>query len=353
MVYRVATRQIYKARKIKIGRMLPAPGEILVQKGQQVSENDTVGQTTVTGSFVVVNVAQALGLQEPNIGPILRKDENDTLEEGEIIAEAKGRLPFSKKICKSPVKGRVAAVAGQWLLIETEAEVQAVKALVAGQVVGVYPTQGVVIETVGTYIEATYGFGGEAFGLLQSISDDPKADIDENAVTLMTQPAILWAGGTISERAVREAEKSRVSGVIVGSINATLLEMDPPSQIPIVATEGFGNRPMAPEIWETLQARCNDLVSIQGLMSSVKLPVIIIPGLLVGETVVEVTPTGYMTVGSRVRTLREPEAMSWGRVSTIQEQPQSTVAAVSYRGAEVSFPHGTQFVPWLNLEQIG
>lgn len=356
--YRVATRQIHKARKVKIERMLPGPGEILAQKGQQVSENDVIGQVSFPGAFTIVNVEQALGLQKSDISPFLRKSEHDTLEEGEIIAETQGWLSFSKKVCRSPVKGKVAAIIGQWLMIETGSEEQVVKAGVAGQVVDIYPAQSVLIETMGSYIEAACGLGGEAQGILQPVSDDPKADIDENVVALTTQPVILLAGGTISEPAVRKAEKGRVAGVIVGSIDAALLAMSPPPQIPVIATEGFGNRLMAPETWAILQARLikNNLTFIQASRVLTKRPVIFIPGAPANETVVEVAPTGKIVVGSLVRTLREPNAMTWGHVSAFQEQ---IIAGVAHRGAEVNFldsaplGYGSQFVPWLNLEQIG
>lgn len=361
MLHRVKTRRIYKTGKISVERRLSTSGEILVQIGQKVSAHDTIGQITLPGAFVVINVAQALGLQTADISAYLCKAEGDLLSEGDILAEAKRRIPFLTKVCKSPVKGRLAIIAGRWLLIETESNVEAIQAFVAGRIADVYQSHRIIIETRGTYVEAACGLGGEAYGILQSPSPDPTTPVTIEAITLADQPTILLVGGAISEETVWQAKEIGVKGLIVGSIDASLLEIDPPPQMPIVATEGFGNRPMAVETWTILQDRLGDLTSIRGSMSTTttsEQSVIIIPQAPLDDSeqdingMVEVLTASYITVGCQVRGLREPTLMTWGRVSAIKEGLQATPAETVYWGADVDFAQDTQFVPWFNLEQI-
>jgi hypothetical protein len=44
--------------------------------------------------------------------------------------------------------------------------------------------------------------------------------------------------------------------------------------------------------------------------------------------------------------------MVWGHISAMVDEPQLTEAGMMCRGAEISFSHGAQFVPWFNLEQL-
>jgi len=375
MPHRVGVSRIQKKGKLRVERLLSHPGRVLVQPGQIISADDIIGQIIPPGSFRIVNVAQVLGLSEtqvrdePGIEAFLLKKENDPVEKDDILAQVEGRFSFLGKVCKSPTAGRLAVIAGQWILIETNVDPQPVQALVPGRVVEIYPDQGIVIETTGAYVDAVFGFGGEAFGLLQSVSDDIQADIDQVdidqvhtnqiEVPVSGQKIILMAGGTISEAAIRQAESASIAGFIVGSLDASLLEMDPPPSMPIIVTEGFGHRPMASDTWRILQSRLKTSTFICGLMPSVTSPgksVIIVPGRSadnrVGEEKDDPPAIGRITIGSHVRNVREPDVMTWGQVSAIQDQPQITATDIAYAGADVHFPQGIQFVPWFNLEKI-
>lgn len=57
-------------------------------------------------------------------------------------------------------------------------------------------------------------------------------------------------------------------------------------------------------------------------------------------------------IGDRVRNVREPQAMCWGRVAVIQDQAQPTLAEIPYLGADILIADDMQFVPWFNLEKV-
>jgi hypothetical protein len=103
-----------------------------------------------------------------------------------------------------------------------------------------------------------------------------------------------------------------------------------------------------------LQARANAMASLVAFMptaASPERPVIVVPG-RPDDSPPETPPSGYVMVGNRVRILREPEPIVWGHISAIAEEPQLTESGVYHHGAEISFSQSTQFVPWLNLEQL-
>jgi hypothetical protein len=362
MARRIPTRRIEKSTTIKVQRKLSVPGEILVKKGQKVTPADMIGQARLPSRFVVIDVAAVLGVPNLDLSEVMLKEQNEAVEEEEVIARLKGRLPFLGRECKSPVKGLVTAVAGQRVLIETEVRIEKVTALISGTVTAVDHTRGVTIETTGAYLEAACGLGGEGYGSLTVISGESGADAEAEHFVGLAPGSIVLFAGTLDESIIRRAEEAGIAGLIVGSIDAAFLDMNPRPQIPIVATEGFGNYPMAPTTFEILHNRLNEEVSIwKGLPGKYALsaggPTIIILETALSEAPVdsqaEVTPTGYVTEGSNVRLLRGPDTFLWGQITNVPDTSRTTEAGIVYQGAEVTLPQGVRFVPWSNLEHLG
>jgi len=247
----------------RVKRELSAPGRILVSQGQTVNASTVIAEISRPTHFAVVNVAQALDAPGINAQDVLLKQPGDHVEAGEVIAERRGRLPFFKKVCKSATEGALVAVVDDYALIETDTPHEQLPALIDGRVVEIDYGYSVTIESQGTRIEAACGLGGERYGQLKLFSDDPQAVIDGEAFAVLDRHIIFVAGGSITAEAVRHAEAMGLGGVIVGSIDAALLDMMPPPAIPIIATEGFGSRPMSVEVFALLKAAAGQPVSVQ------------------------------------------------------------------------------------------
>ncbi|RME40864.1 MAG: hypothetical protein D6796_16620, partial [Caldilineae bacterium] len=255
MSHNLRTRQIQIAGRILVQRLLPPGGEIVIRRGQEVTPTTPIGQAPLVGRFVMVDVAAALHTTRLDWGEILRKQEGEPVTEGEELAVLKGRLPFGKRVCRAPVSGQLVARLERHLLIETDMKMTPVPAMVHGVVMAITHPRRVTIEVTGTIVEGACALGQDAVGVLKMASDDPAAGIEPEMFDLLDRQTIFVAGGSVGEAAIRRAEELGVSGLVVGSFDAALLDMTPPPRIPVLATEGFGDMPMHRQTFEMLQAR--------------------------------------------------------------------------------------------------
>jgi len=352
------TRQIQMAGRTLIQRLLPPGGEIVIRRGQEVTPATPIGHAPLVGRFVMVDVAAALRTTHLDWRQVLQKQEGEPVTEGEELAVLKGRLPFGRRVCRAPVSGQLVARLERHLLIETDMKMTPVPALVHGVVMAVVHPRRVSIEVTGTIIEGACALGEDAVGVLKVISDDPAASLEPEMFDLLDRQAIFVAGGSVSEAAIRRAEELGLSGLVVGSFDAALLDMTPPPRIPVLATEGFGNIPMRRQTFEMLQAR--DGIEASLLVSARDAafrgggyPILLVSGLPKGYEEPLPPPNGKVTAGSLVRILKGPAAFQHGKVVALPDTPRSTEAGLACTGAEVFTGESTHFLPWPNLEHIG
>jgi hypothetical protein len=377
--------------RIRIERILPAPGEILVRSGEQVGAEQKIARIPARGEIHVVNVARILNLHDPDLSRVMLKKRGDRVEAGETIAARRGVLPFLHKPCRSPVSGRLAAIGHGWVVIEVtsplssrgngrgpEAETLDLLAFVAGRVAAITNHRSVTIESVGVHIVGACGVGGEGNGVLQVPVKDPTQVLTADDVGLGFNNSVLIGGAGVSPEALDRAREMKVRGIILGGISASLHYLIPPLSFPIVATEGYGNLPMSPMAFDILKRLEGYEVSISGRMGEVwdlARPSIIVPltGHLEdeGELATGDAPFEPARVGDRVRAVRQPLLGQVGEIVALPAEPEPVASGLSLSGAQVAFasgqyPAGTahpvstshsastaHFVPWLNLERIG
>ena len=240
--------------------MLPAPGEILVEPGQKVEALTVIGQTETPSRFRIIDIARQLGWPDVDLDEVLHIAEGESVTINQIIASAPGGVTLLKRSVRTPVAGHVAAIGPTWVLLETERTPTEVQAFISGVVARVLGNRGVVVEANGTIIEAACGFGGEAVGRLKRLVNSPFEPLSASALNEDASDSIILGGQTVDEEVLREAEKWKVRGIIVGSIDASLLELDPPTKVRVVATEGFGEPAVVRAVVDALDA--GDLLMI-------------------------------------------------------------------------------------------
>ena len=154
----------------------------------------------------------------------------------------------------------------------------------------------------------------------------------------------------------------------MGSIQASLLNLNPPVQVPVVATEGFGNVPMSPHTFGVLTSLSRRDVSIRGnsphLNESSAFefkhePSIILAAnpLVTSRVYTPPPPRGSSkpieaTVGSRVRVTYGKFMGASGTIEAIPDEPQATETGIITPGATIKFINGRSYIPWANLQQI-
>jgi hypothetical protein len=359
---RLPGRTINAETRIVITRSLPANSEVLAHPGLRVEALDVIARTEVPHRYQVVDVARQLADPRVDMANVMLKSVGQTVEANEIIAVAPGSLPFLQRSARAPAAGVIAAIGPGWVLIETERTVVEVQAFINGIVAKVIPQQGIVIETKGALIEAAAGFGGEAYGRLQRLVDSPSASLTAEMLQENIQHTILIGGQSVDETVLRQAETMQVRGIIVGSIDASLLKLDPPVRVRVIATEGFGNTPMSPYTFALLNKLIGREVSIRG-----QTPVLKSNGQAsANEPPVIMATTAYSStfskpieeesleikVGSHVWVTRGGMLGAAGHIDSMPAEPQPTEAGIMAPGAFVTIDNQLHFIPWANLEQI-
>ena len=238
-----------------------------------------VAQTEVSGEVSVVNVAHLLRVASARAYKYIKVKEGDDVKMKTVIASkgltAAGRL-------KSPVNGfvyRIDKSTGR-VLIKVVGQPYELTAYLAGTVANVIAGRGVVIETTGALIQAALGFGGEAYGVLQVVSKRATDAMKVRAIDVTMHGAIVVGGAWFDEAVLQQAIQMQVRGLIVGSMEGSLLRAARRAPFPILLTEGLGHVAMAAPIFRLLKSNAGREVSISGVTRvrwGVQRPEILIP----------------------------------------------------------------------------
>ncbi|MBI4530810.1 MAG: hypothetical protein HY709_04740 [Candidatus Latescibacteria bacterium] len=365
---RVAERTVIRKRRI-----LPIPGDLLVHQGDSVRAETIVACTNLPGKVQTVNVVNILGITPAEIHGFMTKREGDSVRRGETLAENHPFIRWFKTTVPSPVDGTVesiSTVTGQVLLREPPRSLD-LSAYVDGRVVEVVENEGVVVETVATFIQGIFGLGGETTGPLAVVVDAPDEVLTSDRLREDHRGKIVVGGSFAGSDTFRMAKDIGVKGLIVGGSNdqdlRDLLGYDLGVAITgteqigftLIVSEGFGGIPMADRTFRLLKMMEGRRTSISGatqIRAGVIRPEVIIPetGAVSGsydETVQPVAERGAMQEGDIVRVIRPPH---FGRIGTVTSLPPDLVQipTESYaRILEVKFQDGeVAVVPRANVE---
>ncbi len=365
---RLPSTKINPKSRITVQRALPAPGEILVNPGEAVTALTPVARAETAGGHRVIEVSRQLGLSPSAASALIQVEVGDYVEAGQVVAAHKGRLSLLEQTVYAPAAGHVAAIGVGWVLLETEPLVTEIEAFINGVVTRVVGHQSVIIEADGAIVEATCGFGGEAHGRLQRVVNAPYEALSLEALKESASETILLAGRTIDEKTLRKADEWQVRGIIVGSIPASLLRLDPPVEVRVVATEGFGDVPMSPYTFGVLTQLSRREISIRGQTPGLTHqadnplsdlpPVILAPnplparGSYVGLPAAPKKEAATAQPGSKVRVIQGKLLGANGTIDLIPPEPQATAAGLIAPGAFIKLNNDVHYIPWANLQLI-
>jgi len=349
--------RILKMARIRRERLLPARGIVMVTAGSRVGALDVIGKVTSATRLRPVPVARYLRAPEKNLGKYLLKQVGEEFAEREVIVARSEWFGLLRRRYYAPSAGRLAAVQGAWIVLDlTDTDVE-LRALYRGTVINVMARQGAVIEATGALIQGMWGAGGESYGVLRRMVEQPDGRVTEEQIDVSARGTILIAGAGITEGALRRAAQERVAGLITGSLAPHLRQLVVTLQIPTLVTEGFGARPMATPIFDLLNSHIGEEAVINAPTSprSTMRPEVFIP-ILAGTDTRTVTPppTLLTQVGATVRILGGTRSGQIGTLVDTPTLPRQLESGALARGAEVAFSDGARvFVPFENMELIG
>ena len=364
---RVAEKTVLKKE-----RRLPLTGEILVKQGDRVKADQIVARTHLPGNVVSVNVANKLGVPPDDLAQIMLKKEGDALEKDDLIAQSKGFFGLFKSSVRSPIKGSVesvSSVTGQVLLRGPPMPVE-IDAYVDGKVVEIYGKEGVIVETVASFIQGIFGIGRETKGELRVVVDSPNQELTPERITPDDRGKILVGGSLMTMAAMKRAMELNVAGMISGGVNAhdvkSVLGYDlgvaitGSEDIPttFVVTEGFGPMNMAERTFKLFKGNEGKRASMNGatqIRAGVIRPEVVITiNELIDQKLEETErEEGGLECGSEVRVIREPYFGKLGIVTDLPVPLTRLESESEARVLEVEFPGGEKAViPRANVELI-
>ncbi|MEW6247679.1 MAG: hypothetical protein AB1555_13365 [Nitrospirota bacterium] len=358
-------------------RLLPLPGTVLVNVGEEVRADSPVARAELPGKVQAVNVANLLGIAPDEIREYLIKREGEPVQKDEVIAENKPLIKWFKTEVRSPIQGTiesVSTVTGQVLLREPPRLLELL-AYIDGTVVEVHPSQGVTVETACSLVQGIFGIGGETWGNIAIAVKSPEETLTPEHLTPDLKGKVVVGGALCPIETMNKAKDVGVAALVVGGIHdkdlRALLGYDLGVAITgtekvgftLILTEGFGTIPMAAKTFKLLSAHAGRKASVSGatqIRAGVIRPEIIIPrpdhttsspsreGKDEGEHARE-----GIKVGDLVRIIRDPLFGKIGEVSRLPPDLQKIPTESLVRVLEVRFPDGsTAVIPRANIEVI-
>ncbi len=351
-------------------RMLPLPGTVVVNVGDQVRSDQVVARAELPGKVFPINLANQLSVAPGEIKEYLVKKEGDSIERDEILAENKPLIKWFKTEVRSPVSGiieSVSSVTGQVLLREPPRVLQLL-AYVDGTIIETIPQQGVVVETTCSLVQGIFGIGGETSGEIAMAVKSPDEPLTPSRLNPTMKGKVVVGGSFLSADAIKQARTVGAAGLVVGGIHdedlRALLGYDLGVAITgteqvgftLILTEGFGEIPMAAKTFKLLSSHVGRKASISGatqIRAGVIRPEIIIPGEDGKAKAASQAQREGIRLGDPVRIIRDPLFGRIGEVSALPPELTKIPTESEVRVLEVKFPDGKKVVvPRTNIEVI-
>jgi hypothetical protein len=355
MAYYPSLTQVIPLATIRRERILPVAGEVLVNMGARVESTSLVARAEVPGRYHIFNVAQTLGVSPDAAAKYIRVKERQPVRAGHVIAGRRVSLAMVPRVIRTPADGVVAAVGGGRVLLKSVGEPVEVRAHLPGTVSNVMPKMGVLIETVGALVQGVWGIGRESFGVLKVLAKQPGQALRARSIDVACHGAVLVGGSTMDQAALQQALELQVRGIVIGSLDPTLVEAAQEVPFPIIATEGLGQAPMAAPLFNLLRTNDGREAAISGYTQprwGAIRPEIIIP--LPARGASPPAAVGApLEVGDQVRVIGGPAMGTVGTVRHLPISPWPLETGARVRGAVVAVEkEEEQFVPFFNLELL-
>ncbi len=334
-------------------RLLPIPGEVSVRVGQKVAPSDVIAEATIPRGHIVIDVARELGEAPEQLEKLIKVKRGDTLEKEDVIAEISG---LGGRDVLSPAAGRVAAIGGGKVLLQTRQESFEVRAGMSGTVTSVLNNRGAVIASVGVLVQGVWGNGQIDGGLLFSLCEKPTDTLIPDQLDVSMRGAVVLAGHLDNQKTLSIIADLPLRGLILGSLAPDLIAAAVQLRLPVVVLDGFGKRPMNAAAHKLLSTNIRREVSINAesynRLDGTR-PEIIIP-LPAGQEIAEAPDAVELAAGQNVRLLRAPHQGAVAVIVTLRPGLSPLPNGLRAPAANVRLETGEIIlVPLSNLEVLG
>lgn len=334
-------------------RKLPVAGKVNVTLNQKVNPTDVIAEANFAREHVLLDVARTFGVTAKDADKMIKVKEGDRLSEAGMVAESGG--VFSRTI-KAPRAGRVMVVGNGQVLMEVGDTRIELRAGLPGMVTNVILERGVVIRTSGALIQGTWGNGRIDNGMMTSLIEKPDDVLTADKLDVSLRGSVILGGHIRDIETLKIASEMPVRGLIVSSINSSLIQPAMQMRFPILVLDGFGAMPMNSAAFKLLTTNNKRSVTVNAEpydRYAGNRPEVIIPLTVPSEPD---EPNDYVlfSVGQQVRMRRSPQAGMIGSITELPEGLSKLPSGLRAPAAEVRFENGSSaLVPLVNLEVVG
>lgn len=334
-------------------RVLPVSGNVSAKLNQKVSSTDVIAEAIWSREHVLVDVAQALKISPNAADRLIRVKVNEKVSAGGEVAIGKGIMP---RTIRAPRDGRIVAVGGGQVLMETGDAAIQLRAGIPGTVVQIIPNRGAVIRTVGALIQGTWGNNRIETGTLYNLTENAADVLTASRLDVSLRGAIILAGIIRDAETLRQAADLPVRGLILSSISPGLLSAAQQLRFPIIAIDGFGQVPMNSAAYKLLTTNVKRDVTINAEAFNRYTgarPEVIIP-VPFSQEPPQPEDISELEVGQIVRLRRAPHAGEIGTLAKLRPGLSTLPNGLRAPAADVRLEDGEQIlVPLVNLEIVG
>ncbi len=218
-------------------RILPLPGEVFVNEGDQVNPTDVIAEASVTGDIFMLDIAASLGTDHVGAKRALVRQTGEYLHKGDVVAQIPGAFP---RLVRAPLSGRFAALHQGSVIFEVERERIQVRACLVGVVRSVIPEYGAVIETHGLLLQGIWGNGRYGSGRLHLLENAGTSPLDPSTLDAVEGRQVIAVETCDRAGVLTQLVEREPAGLIFGSLAGRLAPALAALPMPVIVVQGFG-----------------------------------------------------------------------------------------------------------------
>lgn len=342
--------QVFPSLTVRQKRMLPAPGQVFVRKGQKVEAEEVLARVFLSPKHASLDLVRGLGRSAKEVERLVQREIGEKLSQGDIIA---GPVGPAKRVVRAPEAGRIIQIKHGKVFFEIEPQPFELKAGFPGIVETIIGSRGVILQTNGAYIQGVWGNGKIGFGPLRVQAPRPEDVMVRERLDSSLQGCIVLAGYCDDPGVLQGASEIPLGGLILASMSSALIPEALESPFPLILTEGFGLLPMNIAAFTLLSQHDREEVSLLAEpfdRYAGTRPAIVIPD----ETEGMILPPreqNFFVPGVRVRVIHAPHRSQIGTFIALRPGMEILPNGIRAATGEIRLQNGTRVVlPLANLE---
>lgn len=333
---------------VRIDRKLPGPGKVLVKAGDQVTPEETVGESQISGGYRKINLSSLLGVGSKDVAKSLLKKPGDVVYKGEPLARSSKLLGLKKRVYLSPVDGIVEDLLEGELTVRFAPTEVKVASGFTGIIESVAEGEAVTIRTNAAKIRGIVGAGYERFGHIRVVGKPGEFLLPQH-IDSSDSGKILMGGAIVTSDTIEKALAIGVRGLVTGGINFhETLGWREGSDVglTIVTLEGYGFHPINEELFKDISRFDGKYAAISGQDASILISI--------DGPAKESTESSWRDVklGDKLRIISGDGLGKVGLAEAFSTKPVKLGSGLMVSVVTLKLGSDKMMVPWQNLEIV-